>query len=77
MVLWKGKCEKFGSVAPCGINKFPAEALWVNATTLEIECVQINNEYILSRVLLEEPPLNNCALGCRRYVLGKCMPTSN
>nr|XP_026489656.1 uncharacterized protein LOC113396087 [Vanessa tameamea] len=71
MVPWKGNCQKLGSTVACGVDKFPTEALWVNATSLNIECLQINTEYRFNIDYFYEKNVT-CCPGCKRYVQNKC-----
>ncbi|XP_068619243.1 uncharacterized protein [Battus philenor] len=72
LVEWKGKCEALGSSAPCGVT-YPASALWVNATTVTVECVKV---YIESRFSTFDTEVLStlCLPGCKRRINNKCMP---
>ena len=73
-VLWKGKCETLGSITACGLDNFPVESLWVNATTLKIQCVPMHIDYRFAEES-EVQPIVNCALGCKRHFKGTCIPS--
>ncbi|XP_041969144.1 uncharacterized protein LOC121725993 [Aricia agestis] len=70
MVIFNGKCEKLGATAPCGVT-FPIKAVFVNATTLDIECTNVNTESPFNQKIVEEP-LKSCPPGCKRVIQNKC-----
>ncbi|XP_034834246.2 uncharacterized protein [Maniola hyperantus] len=65
MVEWNGQCHLLGSNV-CG-NKFPAEVLWINATTISVDCVKV---YVNNRFSLDADfeSTTTCPPGCRRSV---------
>lgn len=77
MVPFRGQCVQLGTMAPCGVNTYPAETLWVNASTLNIECIQINLEQRFSTNINYRPEDIHCCPGCKRYIENKCPPTKS
>ncbi|XP_045502864.1 uncharacterized protein LOC123699866 [Colias croceus] len=68
LVLWNGKCEALGAMEPCR-NVFPLSTLWINATTVTVDCVPIN---IDNRFVSDIG--DTCLPGCKRSIKKKCMP---
>ncbi|CAG4931827.1 unnamed protein product [Parnassius apollo] len=73
LVMWHEKCETLGSFTPCG-KTYPASALWVNATTITIDCVKIYMEIEprFSQDNIGEQVL--CPPGCKRSIKSQCVP---
>lgn len=70
LVSWQGKCEVLGAMKPCDV-KYPPMALWVNATTLEIDCVKLYIDHPLNSV---ETVRTVCPPGCKRSLNMQCIP---
>ncbi|XP_050672056.1 uncharacterized protein LOC126970270 [Leptidea sinapis] len=70
LVSWNGKCEPLGSTNACG-DTFPPVILWVNATTISLECLVMDFDFRFSDIA---PKI--CPPGCRRSVQNKCRPGS-
>ncbi|CAF4910350.1 unnamed protein product [Pieris macdunnoughi] len=68
-VMWKGRCERLGSTGPCP-NEFPPAVLWINATTITVECIALNfdNRYDTYT------SIEMCLPGCKRHVQSMCVP---
>ncbi|CAH2094529.1 unnamed protein product [Euphydryas editha] len=77
LVPFRGQCLQLGSTAPCGVNKFPTEILWVNATTLNIECTQVNIDQQSVSNIHYKPEDIHCCPGCKRYIENKCPSTKS
>lgn len=70
-VLWKESCQILGA-SVCG-NTYPAKVLWVNATTITIDCVTVylNNRF---SVELDYETSTACPRGGWRSIENKCTP---
>ncbi|XP_014371870.2 uncharacterized protein LOC106721446 [Papilio machaon] len=71
-VMYNGNCTTLGDMRPCGLS-YPAKVVWINATTIKVDCVKV---YVDNRFSsnIEEEVFALCPPGCKRSVNLQCTP---
>ncbi|RVE55309.1 hypothetical protein evm_000207 [Chilo suppressalis] len=73
-VIFNGRCERFGSITACAHLYPVVAAVGVNATTLEVDCVQLNlqSRFGEDRPMPPNQHLIPCQRGSKNSVNNKC-----